>query len=299
HISDITFRNVIIDNNGYSKGYSSYDNPATGVMVNNANNITFDSVVVYNSKGNGVTVTNSKQGNKVANITIKNSAIIKSTGYGLARWRTGGPIVWNINYNVIFEHPSGNFAEDAVNGIGNLSIDPLFANPNSGDPAANDFHLKSAYGRYTFTGLVTDSLVSPAIGTGDPDSDNSKSPWGGRIEMGAYGNTAEASKNGSLDIIPPPVVVVPRPNENLDIKITVYPNPYVRGKSGGERINFANLPEEATILIYGLSGELIETIENNSSDQTDWNISAISSGIYLYSINYPQGNQHGKVSIIK
>jgi hypothetical protein len=67
-------------------------------------------------------------------------------------------------------------------------VNPLFK-----DTSLYDFHLRSAYGRWNGATLVYDIETSPAIGAGDPNSDNSRSPWGGRIELGAYGNTQEAS----------------------------------------------------------------------------------------------------------
>ena len=78
-------------------------------------------------------------------------------------------------------------------GQGNLAIDPLFANPASGD-----YHLRSSAGRYTSGGWIVDVASSPAIDAGDPASDYSleTTPNGGRINLGAYGNTAEASRSG-------------------------------------------------------------------------------------------------------
>lgn len=72
--------------------------------------------------------------------------------------------------------------------------DPLFA-----DPAAGDFHLKSAGGRWTPAGIVTDAVTSPAIGKGDPAGpvDKNPKPAGNRIELGAYGNSSEASYSRS------------------------------------------------------------------------------------------------------
>ncbi len=60
-------------------------------------------------------------------------------------------------------------------GEGNLNQDPCFA-----DRFSQDFHLNS---------------TSPCIDTGDPNDDftNEPAPNGGRINMGAYGNTDEAS----------------------------------------------------------------------------------------------------------
>jgi len=72
--------------------------------------------------------------------------------------------------------------------------------------AINDFHLKSLYGRYTELGWVSDSVQSPCIDAGDPTSsyDGEPQPHGWQLNMGAYGNTAEASKSqpkGSMFLI--------------------------------------------------------------------------------------------------
>ena len=49
-------------------------------------------------------------------------------------------------------------------------------------------------------GWVTDSSTSPCIDAGDPNSDWNAEPWpnGKRINMGAYGGTDQASKNGNI-----------------------------------------------------------------------------------------------------
>ena len=48
-------------------------------------------------------------------------------------------------------------------------------------------------------GWVSDTSTSPCIDAGDPNSDWSSEPWpnGKRINMGAYGGTSQASKNGN------------------------------------------------------------------------------------------------------
>jgi hypothetical protein len=82
--------------------------------------------------------------------------------------------------------------EEVVAGTGNISTDPLFA-----DADAGDFHLRSVGGRWDEAagGWVTDSETSPCIDAADPAAsfDEEPSPNGGRADMGAYGNTAEAS----------------------------------------------------------------------------------------------------------
>jgi predicted outer membrane repeat protein len=79
-------------------------------------------------------------------------------------------------------------------GTGNRDEDPLFA-----DAAGGDFHLQSTQGRWnpSTQTWVTDAVMSPVINWGDPTSDFSAepSPNGGRINMGAYGGTDEASKS--------------------------------------------------------------------------------------------------------
>jgi len=49
------------------------------------------------------------------------------------------------------------------------------------------------------SGWVYDSVTSPCIDAGDQSDDHSNEPTpnGGRINMGAYGNTEEASKSQS------------------------------------------------------------------------------------------------------
>jgi len=94
---------------------------------------------------------------------------------------------------------------------GNMDIDPLFAHPGywdangTPDDANDDFwiqgdcHLKSQAGRYEPNNCTwaTDDISSPCIDAGDPISAIGYEPFpnGGRINMGAYGGTAEASKS--------------------------------------------------------------------------------------------------------
>lgn len=75
-----------------------------------------------------------------------------------------------------------------------VSGDPEFADTENGD-----YHLKSIAGRWDGSKWVTDDVASPCIDTGDPASDyaNEPAPNGGRINLGCYGNTAEASKSGT------------------------------------------------------------------------------------------------------
>jgi hypothetical protein len=68
--------------------------------------------------------------------------------------------------------------------------DPLFAAPEAGD-----FHLKSTVGRWTPQGYVQDAAMSPALAKASPASVANENPAraGRRNELGAYGNSPEAS----------------------------------------------------------------------------------------------------------
>lgn len=83
-------------------------------------------------------------------------------------------------------------------GIGNFDQDPLFADPGNGN-----YHLRSTAGRLGPHGWVHDAVSSPAIDAGDPGADFSREtvPNGGRVNLGAYGNTPEASRSGGSDLI--------------------------------------------------------------------------------------------------
>lgn len=75
-----------------------------------------------------------------------------------------------------------------------LNVDPLFAGV-----AEDDYHLQSTAGRWSRVqqAWVTDPADSPAIDAGDTLADYSFEPFynGSRLNLGVYGNTAEASKS--------------------------------------------------------------------------------------------------------
>jgi hypothetical protein len=79
-------------------------------------------------------------------------------------------------------------------GTGNIDTDPRFA-----DPCNRDYHLQSAADRWDPNSetWVTDTNTSRCIDAGNPGSPpaDEPEPNGNRINMGAYGGTAEASKS--------------------------------------------------------------------------------------------------------
>lgn len=98
----------------------------------------------------------------------------------------------NITYSCLY----GTAKDDSLSdyGTGCIAKDPCFA-----DAASGDFHLKSAAGRWNGTTWVKDTMTSPCIDAGEASAAyaNELTPNGNRANMGAYGNTAEASKSTS------------------------------------------------------------------------------------------------------
>ena len=95
-------------------------------------------------------------------------------------------------------------------------------------------------------------------------------------------------------------------------EVFVVPNPFriesgFGGQAGAEdKIGFYGLPEKCTIRIFTYSGQLVETIEHNDPVySTAWfqvtrNEQEIASGIYLYVISAPDGDEKsGKFIVIK
>ncbi|MGH1366027.1 MAG: hypothetical protein ACRBF0_20880 [Calditrichia bacterium] len=84
-------------------------------------------------------------------------------------------------------------------------------------------------------------------------------------------------------------------------------NPFNRGR-GPRAIQFTRLPNECTIRIFTVSGELIETIEHRSSNSNGiatWDLLTkdnldVSYGVYVYHVDAPGvGEKVGKFAIIK
>lgn len=149
--------------------------------------------------GNGLAI--SEDGTDIVNVDVKNTIFWHNSAIaGGKEINAPGNGVLKIDFSDI---------EDVLEasahlqlGSGNLRLDPLFADPQNGD-----FHLKSKSGRWDASGAVgagawvLDEVNSPALDAGDPNSlfENETIPNGGRINLGAWGNTVEASRSGNTN----------------------------------------------------------------------------------------------------
>ncbi len=93
-------------------------------------------------------------------------------------------------------------------------------------------------------------------------------------------------------------------------RIKVYPDPYLghmyQEYSQYERkLNFINLPDECTLRIYTLAGDLVKTANHyNTGGTYTWNMLSdaglsIASGIYLYHVESKYGDRTGRFAVIK
>lgn len=88
--------------------------------------------------------------------------------------------------------------------------------------------------------------------------------------------------------------------------LVVLPNPYVPGLAAGGSLKFMNLTPEASIKIYDIEGRLVSKMDPTDSGGSvfwygnDTMGRALASGVYLYVITTPAGNQaSGKITLIR
>jgi parallel beta-helix repeat protein len=131
--------------------------------------------------------------------TISNLTIVGNK-YGIEAYADSQPditncILWNNTDGDLF----GCWAMYSCverGGEGIIADDPLFVDPDN-----DDYHIRAARGRYwpEHDIWVLDRVTSPCVDAGDTQAEvsNEPVPNGGRINIGAYGGTTEASLSPS------------------------------------------------------------------------------------------------------
>jgi parallel beta-helix repeat protein len=212
--SPILNRNTITGNQAVQGGGGvECNNQSSATMTNN----TISGNAVTNGYGGGVmcydhaspTLTNNTIVGNAANLggggvcaahgsspVIKNSIVALNTqGGGLFVYTGADACSPVVSYSDFYNNTGGNYVNwpSQTGKNGNISKNPLFASL-----AGGDYHEKSKGGRWNpkTNAWVKDTVHSPCIDKGAPSSAFGKepSPNGGRINMGAYGNTSKASK---------------------------------------------------------------------------------------------------------
>jgi hypothetical protein len=124
----------------------------------------------------------------------------------------------------------------------------------------------------------------------------------------AVGNV-EINTISNLPVIPTtnlpnnPLVIPRLPATDLDT-VHAYPNP-VRLYAGHTKATFRGLTLDATIHIYTISGDMVITIEKNTTtDEMSWNLAndagtTVSSGVYIYYVSNGSLSASGKLAVIR
>jgi len=182
-------------------------------------------LIIYNypTITNCVIAENSQYGVSGCIPTITNCTIVANSNCGISSFKptitnsiiyynavdSGGvQIESNLDPTVTYSDVQGGWP-----GQGNIDAEPCFAHIGFWDPNGTpenvnddfwvngDYHLKSQAGRWNPNSRtwIQDAVTSPCIDAGNPDSDWTAEllPNGGRINMGAYGGTPQASMSFS------------------------------------------------------------------------------------------------------
>lgn len=250
---NVTIRNNRMHNNGIGILTTQYQGASGVTEVNITNN------VICNNTDDGIKMTS-----EFVALNICNNIITNNTGYGINNITADGN--WSHSYNNIWGNTQGKH-NGTTSRTGEIEVDPLFA-----DPANGDFHLKSRTGRWDCTTWVTDSESSLCIDAGDPDLDysNEPKPNGKRINIGAYGNTVEASKS------PPPTM------------IPIYPPSSPVSDVEGETRTFSITIDQVVNVTWLINGTQVKPINESvteasytitSAEIGTWNVSAIATSV--------------------
>ncbi len=261
------------------------------------NNSFWDNVPM--GKNSGITFYEGGNKNKIKGFktTVRNNIIGNNNGYGIENKK---PQLHEfiLSNNCIYNNGNGNYKNASSNS--DIYINPDYASNTfkkvdsridysynvlnvawknaedlgdfSGDLNTNEarqiYHLKSELGRWNGFQWVYDDVTSFCINTGNPFSDYSNEPIenGGRVNIGAFGNTIFASKSDKIPDVH---------------SFMVYPNP-----SNG----FITISEEFInnkYYVYLINGRLVQKgfIETNQLD-----LSYLEDGIYLIKIKMHNSN---------
>jgi predicted outer membrane repeat protein len=170
-----TLINCILSDN-HAMGGGAIDNMCTSTTLTNC---TFAGN--WATYGNALACESSPYANCSSNVQLTNCIL----------W-DGGNEIWNNDESTIVIKYSD--VQGGWPGLGNIDVDPCFA-----DPCNGDYHLRSTAGRWEpdSESWLLDCCTSPCIDAGNPGCLLGKEPDpnGNRINIGAYGGAAEASKS--------------------------------------------------------------------------------------------------------
>ncbi len=198
----------------------AYNNTTGGIYLGGGDTTPILNNTIYQSAGYGLEIV-AFYGESTHGVAVRDNIIWNSAGPD-ASVDAGSEIGVSFDYNDLYVTVSGQIGSwggtsyttlAAWQGATGMDADSISANPLFVNVAGNDFHEQSLNGSYhggtlapilnTSTGLpqanpgtlTDDSNESPAIDRGDPIDSyaNEPSPNGGYVNLGAYGDSSQAS----------------------------------------------------------------------------------------------------------
>jgi hypothetical protein len=193
---------------------------ACGIKVSDEATLAADHCVVAGNGGpaiRSVAKTTSRGIVKLSKVDLTQCTVVQNHGYGLEGdgITVANSILYGNGISVGDVQIKGTSVKVAYcdvqatfGGQGNIDADPAFvASGTWTDPNTyilGDYHLKSRAGHWSprTRSWVLDDATSPCIDTGDPNAPFGLEPLpsGGRVNLGAYGNTPEASRSPSPEL---------------------------------------------------------------------------------------------------
>ncbi len=287
-----TIENIVIKNNIINR--VEWDNPSYGqgiYMEGLWNNMTIENNVITDAR---VGIEENSTTPTGGNIVIKNNIIVKNREYGIVSCSSNFVLknnnIWNNSNNYQGISPD----------TSDISADPMFA-----DSANHDFHLKSEHGRWNGSSWIIDAVTSSCIDSGNPADDYSDEPEpnGGRINIGAYGNTIEASKSSFFGI-KDNIINLPK----IYALYQNFPNPFIKQTAIGYQLPNVGTRHDVSLQIYDLSGRLVKTLVNKEQisgyykikwDGKDTVGKKVATGIYFYRMKTDDFKTTRKLTIIR
>ena len=259
--SNIIFRGQIVNNVTYGNTDQGVllDHAAAGTWV--ANN------TIVQAVGDGIRVTDASE-----HVQLWNNIIQVDTGFAMSI-ASNSQSGWQSDYNLIYTPGAGQLSNwggltfdsrsdwfyelglDAHSQVGETNaVDPDFVDPLNGD-----FHVQAG---------------SPAVDAGDPTMDFAlePSPNGGRINVGAYGNTDQAAPSpGSLvQILSPNGWEKVRESvRNVTITWHTHGLPPALGPSDAYE---ASVKSDGAVAYYRLNELSGTTALDSSGERIEWNL---------------------------
>lgn len=173
------FNNTLIENNVFDGTYHS------AIVLMYPTGYSTD----LSPKGTGYTTI---VRNNIITNTERRKSESSGTGFGVVNYlpETHSFVLEN---NCFYDNAAGEYRNAT-------STSDIYANPLFVNQKENDYHLRSAGGRWNGNTWVKDIRSSPCIDAGYPSSDYSQETEdnGQRINIGRYGNTEEASRSGVM-----------------------------------------------------------------------------------------------------